>query len=184
MPVLLKNYPAYYQPKVTQRKPPAGRIGGPTKRKKSPPSDKTAGSGNVCGTGDTISVPDPAVIPAQQVPPSPPEVQVQESSPPLSEEGWSHQKVTDIKLPVNWCICNTLETDKKVIVHINPKTIQVDKSITFKGKEKPEVVFRGSVSWAGASNKTLTSTKEAQKLVYIVDSKLKIIKINFYLEKL
>lgn len=179
-PVIFEDYPDYYQPKVNVRKPPKARELKPAERK-----IQTENHSNISTPSEPLQT-----SPAQQpnltpepLPPSSPQqaheiddlatngqsaVQEQLAEIP-AKPAWSHLDVPCLVLPPDWCICNTLETTKKVIVHINPKTIQIDKSITFKGTSRPIVTFRGTVKVGGSWNQPPQNVKEAQKLLTKID---------------
>lgn len=72
-----------------------------------------------------------------------------------------------LEKPIDRVVGNTLSTDRKFIVHIDPGTLQTDKTILFEENNQPVVKIRGVTCSFTAPNMTVA---EMQKLINKVDS--------------
>lgn len=172
LPLRLDNYPPYYQPKIKQRKPPPKRTEYiPKKRKKAVNNGlpELQESENLENPVEVVPLENVVNLPTDDSTASSKSNQnpVDSTDPqPSSSTVWNHNKVNELSLPVGWLVCNTTETDRKIVIHVNPKNIQIDKSITFKGTSAPEIKFRGTVTFNGDISKgQVTNTKVAQKVL-------------------
>lgn len=176
LPLKFDTYPKYYQPKINQRKPPPKRteyVPKSRKRKAEDPQnlqeDNTAPDNtdpeNIRENLESDSVPENVILPK-----SPQENQTHKDiHTPAAGTTWTHHRVNELILPEGWIVCNTLDDSRKILVHVNPKTIQIDKSIIFRDISPPEIIFRGTVHFKGELTKVkVTSLLEAQKIVNTV----------------
>jgi len=90
------------------------------------------------------------------------------SNAPPAVSGWSHCNASELNLPSDWFIYDTLSTEKTTLVHMDPTTNLLDKSIEFEGEAPPIVRIRGRIpAQYGAA--TVANIEEAQKLLIEID---------------
>ncbi|KAK3918552.1 Transposable element P transposase [Frankliniella fusca] len=165
-PVVFDTYPLYYQPKIKERKPPAPRKNVSPKKnkngKKSTTEESDVEANTETGDSTEVAVEREDLPPEQNVLPPP------EPEQPAEKPEWSHENVQQLQLPVDWVLCNSLSTQEKVLVHIDPTKLQIDKSITFKGNSPPQIKF-GTICYEGDLKVKLNSVTDAARLVITVD---------------
>ncbi|KAK3919777.1 Transposable element P transposase [Frankliniella fusca] len=124
-PVVFDTYPLYYQPKIKERKPPAPRKNVSPKKnkngKKSTTEESDVEANTETGDSTEVAVEREDLPPEQNVLPPP------EPEQPAEKPEWSHENVQQLQLPVDWVLCNSLSTQEKVLVHIDPTKLQIDK---------------------------------------------------------
>ncbi|KAK3929284.1 B-cell CLL/lymphoma 9-like protein [Frankliniella fusca] len=160
IPSIFPNYPTYYQPKLSKRSAPKNR-GSPKKNPKKivlpavepdivvtddPQSSEIVHPENlqeeeeICNANASIS-----------------------TTPP-----WSCTEIHNLQKPINWVVGSTLEVTRKMIVHIDPETEQINKLITFSDHQPPIIKLRGVLFTSDIAPK-INSAAAAQTLLEKID---------------
>lgn len=152
IPTIFNEYPENLKP-AKKRKPPPQRVTAPNKKKKSKEVEK-----------ENVALPDGPEIAdlpgveersldvdssqnsqGKTVPASPQRQEENESETDniKHETTWSHLRVHELKLPIDWVVCNTLDNTEKSLVLINNKTLTVEKSMTIRQNQILSIKVRG-----------------------------------------
>ncbi|KAK3919871.1 Transposable element P transposase [Frankliniella fusca] len=171
LPVLLNQYPLYYQPKVVERKPPAQRPESTPSAKRKKKSDVEDLEITDNSVNENVALEDLNTTASKNDDSVNSDIsnnatEIQSST---SAETWSCCSIKNMKLPIDWVPCNTLSETEKFVAHINPKDLVMDKIIIFKGTDLPVIKIRGvSVTSVDLPPKLCTTT-DAEKIVHKVD---------------
>ena len=166
VPCIFPEYPVHYRPKQPKpRKDPSTRKRqetGQTKRGAKNKDKESAEDHDTEGVG-------PAVEETSADGPEPeastPQVTPEEPEP---DRPWNLGEIQKLNLPAGWVCCNTLQNHCSVLTHIN-QSIQIDKSITLKSLQPPQITIRG-VILEDYTPKNLNSIADAQNLLNFVNN--------------
>lgn len=164
LPLLFNKYPKCFQPKIpNQREPPAKRNIAPAK--KLPQNTQTTTESVLPQREENIHPP----IFCEELPQIS-SIDLSQNNPPQQKDqpDWNHKDAVKLQLPLNWVVCNTSGNDAKVLAHIDPATIQINKSIKFQ-ESSVNIVLRGSVQFKGDVPQKINTCIDAQKLVNKID---------------